>query len=290
MVFVDGRTMILHAYKNNYAIGAFSVHNMETAMAILNAAQAENAPVMIQIGQNVIQNIGMRNMKMMLDEMAKNYTIPVSIHLDHSREFAQVVKAIQLGFQSVMFDGSALPFAENTTITKKVVEIAKALDIGSEGEIGKIGGTEDDITVCEQDANITTVHEAKLFSNQTDVDYLAISIGTSHGVYREEPRIHFERLEEISKTIKKPIVLHGGSGVPDEQVKKSIQLGVAKINVDTELRQAFMEGIQTKLNEDKSNNIISDVLGCAREKTQQIVQQKIRLFGSDNKADLLDSN
>lgn len=284
MAFIDGRTMLMHAFQNGYAIGAFSAHNAETIQGILDGAEEEQAPVMIQVGQKVIQSIGLRNMKVLIESIAEDYTVPIAIHLDHSRQFAQTLEAIQLGFQSVMFDGSALSFEENVSITKKVVEITKALGIGSEGEIGKIGGTEDDITVDEKDAFITTVDEAELFVEKTDVDYLAVSIGTAHGIYKDEPKLRLDRLKEISAAVKRPIVLHGGSGVPDEQIEKAIELGTAKINVDTELRQEFMKGIQQKVYEDKNNYVVSDVLGYGKKLVQYKVQEKINVFGSSNMA------
>ncbi|WP_368503187.1 ketose-bisphosphate aldolase [Alkalihalophilus sp. As8PL] len=290
MPFVNGKEMLEHAYRNGYGVGAFSAHNAETIQAILEAAEEEQSPIMIQVGQKVIQNIGLEPMKVLIDSLAKNYTIPIAIHLDHSRQFEQTMEAVQCGFQSVMFDGSALSFEENTAITRKVVEISRALNIGSEGEIGKIGGTEDDITVDEKDALITTVEEAVAFILATDVDYLAVSIGTAHGIYKETPKLRFERLEEISNAVKRPIVLHGGSDVPDEQVQKAISLGVSKINVDTELRQAFTQGVQEAFQQDMNNIVLADTLGAGRAVMKEKVKEKIRVFGSANKAEQLLNN
>lgn len=287
MPFINGKTMLDHAYKNNYAVGAFSAHNAETIQVILEAAEEEQSPVMIQVGQKVIQTIGLEPMKVLIDSFSKKYTVPVAIHLDHSREYGQTLQAIQLGFQSVMFDGSALSFDDNVAITKKVVEIARNLNIGSEGEIGKIGGTEDDITVVESDALITTVDEALAFSEQTDVDYLAVSIGTAHGIYKETPELRFERLDEISKAVQKPIVLHGGSDIPDEQIKKAITLGVAKINVDTELRQAFTKGVQQAFKEDEENFVLAETLGQGKQLMKDKVKEKIRVFNSNQKSEVL---
>ncbi|MDV2684387.1 class II fructose-bisphosphate aldolase [Alkalihalophilus lindianensis] len=287
MPFVNGKEMLEHAYRNGYGVGAFSAHNAETIQAILEAAEEEQSPIMIQVGQKVIQNIGLEPMKVLIDSLAKNYTIPIAIHLDHSRQFEQTMEAVQCGFQSVMFDGSALSFEENTAITRKVVETSRALNIGSEGEIGKIGGTEDDITVDEKDALITTVEEAVAFILATDVDYLAVSIGTAHGIYKETPKLRFERLEEISNAVKRPIVLHGGSDVPDEQVQKAISLGVSKINVDTELRQAFTQGVQEAFQQDMNNIVVADTLGAGRAVMKKKVKEKIRVFGSANKAEKL---
>lgn len=284
MPFISGKQMIEHAFQHQYGIGAFSAHNAETVQAIFIAAQEEQAPIMIQVGQKVIQTLGMEPMKAMIDAFAKQYHVPVAIHLDHSREYAQTMQAIQLGFQSVMYDGSAKSFTENAQITKEVANSAKALGIGCEGEIGKIGGTEDDITVNEKDAQITTTEEAVSFAEATDIDYLAVSIGTAHGLYKQTPHIRLERLEEIVRKVNRPIVLHGGSDVPDEQVRKAIALGVSKINVDTELRQAFTRGVQEAFNADPTNIIVAETLGLGTERMVEKVREKIRCFGSAKKA------
>ncbi|UJF18248.1 class II fructose-bisphosphate aldolase [Vibrio sp. SS-MA-C1-2] len=286
MPYVSGNTMIHTAWNNNYSIGAFSAHNAESIKAILVAAQEERAPIMIQVGQKVIQTMGLKPMKDMIDTFMtqENITVPVCIHLDHSRNFDQTMEAVRAGFDSVMFDGSGLPFEDNVRITKTVCDVAHALQIGCEGEIGKIGGTEDDITVDEADAMITTVEEALDFSNRTTVDYLAVSIGTAHGVYKTTPQLNFQRLKEIREAVKKPIVLHGGSGVPDDQIMEAVTCGVAKINVDTELRQAFTKGVQAHWAADSEDFILADSLGAGLEAMKETVKQKIRLFGSAGKA------
>ena len=286
MPYVSGKKLIMNAWKNKYAIGAFSVHNAESIQAILGAAEDEKSPVMLMIGQKYIQYMGIEELRGMIDIFMKDITVPVCIHLDHSRKYEQVVKAIQLKFQSVMFDGSGLPFEENIAITKKLVEVANALDIGAEGEIGKIGGTEDDISVEDEDAMITTCDEAVSFAQKTGVDYLAVSIGTAHGVYKKTPKLAFQRLSDISKAVNRPIVLHGGSGVPDDQVKKAITLGVAKVNVDTELRQAFTKGMLEVLTKNPEEYQLAASLGNGRKAMKEKVIEKIRIFGSNNKADL----
>ena len=290
MPFINGKTMLDHAFQNGYGVGAFSAHNAETVLAIFEAAAEEKAPIMIQVGQKVIQTLGMEALKGLIDTYEKEFDVPVAIHLDHSRQFEQTMQAVQMGFQSVMFDGSGLSFEENTETTKKVVDIARALGIGSEGEIGKIGGTEDDITVDEKDALITTTEEAVAFVEATNVDYLAVSIGTAHGIYKETPNLRFERLKEIVEAVHRPVVLHGGSDVPDEQVQRAISLGIAKINVDTELRQAFTRGVQEAFSENPDDIVLASSLGLGRLRMKEKVQDKIRVFGSQGKAEELLSN
>ncbi|MFC1233900.1 class II fructose-bisphosphate aldolase [Vibrio sp. UBA2437] len=286
MPYLSGKTMIKEAWENGYAIGAFTAHNLETIKAVLLAAQEEQSPFMLQIGQKAINEIGMKPLRDAVDSLIQhhNITVPVCIHLDHSRKFEQCMEAATRDFQSLMFDGSALPFEENIRITKAVVEVARALGLGSEGEIGKIGGTEDDITVDEKDAMITTVAEALDFSERTGVDYLAVSIGTAHGVYKTTPELKFDRLTEIKDAVKKPIVLHGGSGVPDDQVIEAVKRGVAKINVDTELRQGFIKGVQAHWADNENDFILADANNAGIASMMEVVKHKIRLFGSNGKA------
>ncbi|MDH5903511.1 class II fructose-bisphosphate aldolase [Vibrio splendidus] len=286
MPYVSGKTMIQEAWTNGYAIGAFTAHNLETIKAVLLAAQEEQSPIMIQIGQKAINEMGMKPLRDAVDSLIEHHqiSVPICIHLDHSRKFEQCMEAAKCDFQSLMFDGSALPFEDNIRITKAVVEVAHALGLGSEGEIGKIGGTEDDITVDEKDAMVTTVEEALDFSERTGVDYLAVSIGTAHGVYKTTPELKFDRLSEIKEAVKKPIVLHGGSGVPDEQVVEAVKRGVAKINVDTELRQGFIHGLQAHWKENEKDYILADVMNTGIASMKEVVQHKIRLFGSNGKA------
>ena len=286
MPYVSGKKMITEAWENGYAIGAFTAHNLETFKAVLLAAEEEQSPIMIQIGQKAINEMGMKPLRDAVDSLIEyhNITVPICIHLDHSRQFAQCMEAATRNFQSLMFDGSALPFEENIRITKTVAEVAHALGLGAEGEIGKIGGTEDDITVDEKDAMITTVAEALDFSESTGVDYLAVSIGTAHGVYKTTPELKFDRLSEIKEAVKKPLVLHGGSGVPDDQVIEAVKRGVAKVNVDTELRQAFIKGVQSHWDEKRDDFILADVMNSGIAAMKEVVRHKIRLFGSNGKA------
>ncbi|MDX5594419.1 class II fructose-bisphosphate aldolase [Pseudovibrio sp. SPO723] len=284
MAYVSGKEMIQRAWENGYSIGAFSAHNAETIRAILKGAQEEQAPIMIQVGQKVISVMGLQEMKDMIDTFMRDITAPVCIHLDHSRQFEQTMAAARAGFHSLMFDGSGYAFEDNVRITKAVADVAHALGVGCEGEIGKIGGTEDDITVDEADAMITTVEEAQEFASRTTVDYLAISVGTAHGVYKSEPKLAFDRIKEIKEIVKKPLVLHGGSGVPDEQVQEAIRLGVAKVNVDTELRQAFTYGVQEIWAKDPEEFVLATSMGRGEEMMKEKVIEKIRIFGSSGKA------
>jgi len=287
MPYVSGKKMIAHAVEHGYAIGAFSAHNLETVQAILDAATKTQSPIMIQIGQRVINTHGIQTIKKVFDAAVEKHDIPVCIHLDHCHKYPQIIEAIRCGFDSVMFDGSQLSIDENIRITKQVVEVGHALGVGVEGEIGKIGGTEDDLSVDEKDALITSVDEAKSFIDATQVDYLAVSCGTAHGVYTQEPKLVISRLAEIKQATGKPLVLHGGSGVPDEQVKQAIQAGIAKINVDTELRQAFLGGIHNFMKEHPNDFTLAFVMDYGKKNMTETVVHKIELFGSKGKSSSL---
>jgi fructose-bisphosphate aldolase class II len=284
MKWVMGKDMLSKARKEGYAVGAFSAHNAETIQAIIWAAAEEKAPVMIQVGQKVIKYMGMRQMADMIRSFGQDYDAEVAIHLDHGNSYEQAIQAIQLNFQSVMFDGSHHPIEKNIEISRDVVKAAHAVGISVEGELGRIGGTEDDITVRDEDAFLTDVKDAIVYTGESGIDSLAVAIGTAHGLYKGEPKLNFERLKEISEQISIPLVLHGGSGVPDAMIRKAIPLGIAKINVDTELRQAFTVGAQEMWSKTPEEYVLANVLGNARERVKHRVIEKIRLFGSAGKS------
>lgn len=282
--WITGSEMLAKARAEGYAVGAFSAHNAEMIQAILQAAEEERAPVMIQVGQRAIRYMGMEPMAKMIEAFGREADATVAVHLDHGNGFEQAMRAIRLGFQSVMYDGSHLPMEENIAITRKVAEAAHAVGVSVEGEIGVIGGTEDDITVDEEEARLTRVEEAVRFAEETGVDSLAVAIGTAHGFYKGEPKLHFDRLDQIRRAVELPLVLHGGSGVPDDQIRRAISLGIAKINVDTELRQAFTDAAREVWASDPEQYHVAVVLGAAREAVKRKVKEKIRLFGSSGKA------
>jgi len=284
MRWVTGKDMLNKAREEGYAVGAYSAHNAETIQAILWAAAEEKAPIMIQVGQRVIKYMGMAPMANMIASFAKDLDVEVAIHLDHGNSYEQAIQAIQLGFQSVMFDGSHYSLEKNIEISRDVVKAAHAVGISVEGELGRIGGTEDDITVRDEDAFLTDVKEALIYTKETGIDSLAIAIGTAHGLYKGEPKLHYERLQEIAEQISIPLVLHGGSGVPDDMIRRAIPHGIAKINVDTELRQAFTMGATEIWNKNPEEYHLSTTLGNARERVKERVIEKIRLFGSAGKS------
>ncbi|PKM87029.1 MAG: fructose-1,6-bisphosphate aldolase, class II [Firmicutes bacterium HGW-Firmicutes-12] len=283
MPLVTVKELLDNAEKGGYAVGAFNCNNMEIVQAIVAAAEAENAPVIIQASQGAIKYAGLEYIVALVNISAKNTKVPVALHLDHGTNFDQVIQCIRYGFTSVMIDGSKYSLEDNIILTKKVVEIAKAVGVSTEAELGKIGGTEDDISVSDKDAMMTDPKDVEYFVEQTAVDALAVAIGTAHGQYKFEPKLDFDRLAKIRELVDIPIVLHGSSGVPDKDIQKAITLGVRKVNIDTNIREAFVRGVREAVKDPKEIDP-RKILGPARVQMTEIVREKIRIFGSSGKA------
>lgn len=284
MALVSVSKLLFQADKGGYAVGAFNANNMEIVQAIIRAAELERSPVIMQASQGAINYAGLEFISGMVKIAAESSSVPVALHLDHGTDFEQVVKCIRSGFSSVMYDGSKLPLEENIAMTKKVLEIARPIEVSVEAELGKIGGTEDDIHVSEKEAMYTDPEEARYFVEQTGVESLAIAIGTAHGQYKGEPRLDFERLTQIKSLVKIPIVLHGSSGVPDESLRKAIKLGVCKVNIDTNIREALVWTMRKVMAENPAEIDPRKILGPAREAAVEIIREKIRVFGSSGQA------
>jgi len=284
MSLVPVAGLLQKAQQEHYAVGAFNCNNMEIVQAIIAAAEAERAPVIIQASQGAIKYAGIAYISALTRIAAEQATVPVALHLDHGTSFAQVMQCVRNGFSSVMIDGSKLPLEENIALTNKVIEAVRPLGISVEAELGKIGGTEDDITVAEREALFTDPDEAERFVRETAVDSLAIAIGTAHGQYKGVPKLDFDRLRKIEAKINIPIVLHGSSGVPDDAIREAISLGVCKVNIDTNIREAFVEAARQVLANNPKEIDPRKVLGPAREAATAIIREKIRVFGSNGKA------
>lgn len=284
MPLVAVSELLWKAEREGYAVGAFNANNMEIVQAIVKAAELENAPVIMQASQGALNYAGLRYITEMVRIAAESSHVPVALHLDHGTDFDQVVKCIRSGFTSVMYDGSKLPLEENIAMTRKVLDMARPIGVSVEAELGKIGGTEDHVHVSKKEAMYTDPEEAKYFVEQTGIESLAVAIGTAHGQYKGEPKLDFERLARIKELTKIPIVLHGSSGVPDDSIRKAIELGVRKVNIDTNIREAFVGAMRKVIAEKPDEIDPRKILGPAREATIEIIREKIRLFGSSNKA------
>jgi fructose-bisphosphate aldolase class II len=284
MPFVTLREVLAEAERGEYAVGAFNTNNMEIVQAIVEAAEEEQAPVILQASQGALKYAGIRYITAIVRAAVETASIPVVLHLDHGTSFEQTMLCLKHGFTSVMFDGSKYELAENIAATRRVVDVAHAMGASVEGELGKIGGSEDDITVDEGDALFTDPGEAERFVTEANVDALAVAIGTAHGTYKGEPKLDFDLLELINNRVETPIVLHGASGVPARSIEKAISLGVRKINIDTELRLAFTRGVQDVVKNHPNEYDPRKILGPAKEEMKAIIKAKMRLFGSSGKA------
>lgn len=286
------------ANRGHYAVGAFNVSNLEFIDAVSKAANELNSPVIIQTSESAIQYAGMDQLICMTYLKAKEYKIPISLHLDHGKDLNTIKKAIKNGFTSVMIDGSSETFDKNVKITKNVVNFASKNNVSVEGELGTIGGREDYIT---GKINYTDKTQAKEFIEKTGVDSLAIAIGTSHGAYKFKGigKLDIKRLIEIKKAVKIPLVLHGASGinkslierakkigfkldsasgVPDSEIIKAVNNGINKVNIDTDLRIGFNIGIKEYMDKNKTEIDSRKILSSGREEVYRIVKEKIKLF------------
>lgn len=262
----------------NMAVGAFNTHNLEMLPAIIKAAVKEKTPVIVQTSCGTANYIGHKNLVSICKSMADEYGAEVVLHLDHAKDYDEIRKAIDAGYSSVMFDGSSLPLKENILGTKRVVAYAKKYGVSVEAELGTVGGTEDGIAVAQDEVRYTDPADAVEFVKQTGIDALAVAIGTNHGQYKSKTNINFERLKEIKDVVDIPLVIHGGTGVKEEDVKKVIDLGIRKFNVGTELLVGWNRETKTCYDEHKENiSNRENVVPCLNV-IEEIVSRKIKLF------------
>ena len=262
----------------NMAFGAFNTHNLEMLPAIIKAAVKEKTPVIVQTSCGTANYIGHKNLVSICKSMADEYGAEVVLHLDHAKDYDEIRKAIDAGYSSVMFDGSSLPLKENILGTKRVVAYAKKYGVSVEAELGTVGGTEDGIAVAQDEVRYTDPADAVEFVKQTGIDALAVAIGTNHGQYKSKTNINFERLKEIKDVVDIPLVIHGGTGVKEEDVKKVIDLGIRKFNVGTELLVGWNRESKTCYDEHKENiSNRENVVPCLNV-IEEIVSRKIKLF------------
>ena len=306
-MLVTGIEILKKARKEGYGVGAFNTNNMEITQAIVEASEEMNSPLILAFSEGALK-YGGEYLVSMAREVAKTARIPVALHLDHGSSYESVLRALRLGFTSVMIDKSGEDFETNVRETKRVVEAAHAVGVSVEAEIGKLAVVEEHVAVDEKDALLTNPEEAKLFVEKTGVDYLAVAIGTAHGPYKGKgrPFIDHERLKRIAELLPDvPLVLHGASGVPKELVEKinkyggqiegaqgihpddirlAIKEGISKINTDTDLRLAFTAAVREVLYTNPKVYDPRKILGPAREEMKRVVKDRIELFGSAGKA------
>ncbi len=283
MPLVTSEKMLLDAQKGGYAVGAFNVENMEMVKAVLAAAEELKAPVMLQTTPGTIKYGTVETYAAIVKAEAEKVSVPVCLHLDHGDSFELAVQAMKAGYTSVMIDGSHEDFENNIAITKKVVDVAKAIGIPVEAELGKVGGKEDDLE-ADADTNTDPV-EAKEFVERTGVSSLAVAIGTAHGFYVGTPVLDKPRVSAIKEVVPVPLVLHGASGLSEEDVKECVERGMCKVNFATELRAAYTAAVK-KLLEEKPETYDPKKLGIVgMEAVKEQVMLRMKMCGCDGKAE-----
>lgn len=280
-MLVNMRELLADSQKGNYAVGSFSVANMEMVLGVLKAAEELNAPVILQIAEVRLKQSPLELIGPLMVAAAKNAKTPVAVHFDHGKTEKMISLALELGFTSVMFDGSHLPLEKNIEETKKIVSMAKNYSASVEAEIGCVGGSEDgseDIAI-----NCTKPDDAVRFAEETMVDALAIAIGNAHGNYKSTPKLRFDILEECEKRVSIPLVLHGGTGISEEDFVRCSKTGIKKINIATATFDSVEKSVRDCYNENKINGYY-DLQGAEVEGAYQNAKRHILIFGTDNKA------
>lgn len=304
-MFASTKKILTKAHKGNYAVAHFNINNMEICQGVVQAAVKLKSPVILATSEGAIKYAGMNFLFDIAKTASELANVPVAFHLDHGRDLTVIKNAIRLGYSSVMFDGSHLPFDENVKITKKIVTLAHKKGISVEAELGTIGGKED--TIEAKNIVYTNTDQAKEFVERTGCDFLAVAIGTSHGAYkfRGKADLRHDLLKKINSKVKIPLVLHGASSVPEDivkeatkygaklkgvygvptgQIRKAIKNGINKINTDTDLRLAFDAAVRKFIKTKPKDFDPRHILGPARKEIQKVAERRIKLFGSMGKA------
>lgn len=284
MSLVTTKEMLKKAQVGRYAVGAFNVENMEMVMAVLAAAEEAQSPVIMQTTPGTVNYAGFDFYYANVAAAAARTHVPVVMHLDHGDSFERAMLAYRVGYTSIMIDGSKRPFEENIALTKSVADACHPGGVPIEGELGHVGGKEDDLEGGEAQNPYTDPQEAKTFVERTQVDSLAIGVGTSHGVYKGTPQVKVERVSEIAAVIDTPLVLHGTSGVPNDQVAECVKRGICKVNYATDLRIAFTKGIKTYMQEDPEAFDPKKYAKRGMEEVKKYVLQKMQVVGSVGQA------
>lgn len=303
MPLVAAKKLLTRADEEGYAVGAFNSINMESCQAIIQAAEEENSPVIVQVTQTTLSYTEPEELAALIMALVEKTKIPIAVHLDHGRTFETVVRFLRLGFTSVMIDGSLQAdgktprsYEENVEVTRLSVRAAHAVGVTVEGELGRLGQIGTDISEDDSESALTDPDLAAGFVEETGVDSLAVSIGTTHGLFKGSPKIVHDRLRMIDEKVRIPLVMHGGTGVPDDAVRKAVQLGIRKVNIDTQIRVAFYETMARMMKQVEVEHAEADAAGRVRkydirklmkptrDAMRDAVKERIRVFGSSGKA------
>jgi len=281
MALVSTKEMLEKAQAEGYAIPAFNIHNLETLRTVVEVAAEMNSPIILAATPGTMTFAGTEYIVAIAEIAAKYNEIPVAFHLDHHEDVDAIKAGIDLGIKSVMIDASALEFEDNIEKVKKVVEYAHQHGCTVEAELGQLSGIEDDLEVMN--GSYTDPAQAKEFVEKTGIDSLAIAIGTAHGAYKKEPKLNFEILDKVAEEVSIPLVLHGASGISEEVIKDAITRGISKINVATELKDAFGDGLKKHLSEHPEENDPRKYFATAIEAMKKVIAYKIEICGSSGK-------
>lgn len=284
MSLISTIEMLKIARKNGYAVPAFNIHNLETIQVVVEESAKLKSPVILAATPSTVKYAGKDYLLEICKVATKRYGIPIALHLDHAEDVNEIKELIQMGYKTVMIDASKYPFEKNIEIVKEVTDFAKQFGVSVEAELGRLGGIEDNVSVDSKDSFFTDPQSAVEFIKRTGINSLAVAIGTAHGLYKSEPKLDFERLETISKMIEIPLVLHGASGVPEKDVRKSISLGISKVNIATELKIPFSNAVRNYLIENPEASDPRQYLVPGKEAMRTVVRDKILMVMSNNRA------
>ncbi|WP_159886531.1 class II fructose-bisphosphate aldolase [Paenibacillus puerhi] len=284
MPLVSSTPLLEAARSGGYGVGAFNLHTLEMLQAVVEAAEETKSPLILQSTVGTVKHLGADYLVAVATAAANRSSVPIALHLDHCTDFELIVHCIRAGYTSVMIDASMHPFEENVRQTQKVVEIARAAGVNVEAELGKVGGVEDDIVVAEHEALMADPEECAAFVELTRAHTLAPAIGTAHGIYKGEPKIDFDRVARIAGKVRVPLVLHGGSGIPEEQVKRCVGLGMSKMNIATEIRIVFSDAIKAVFAERPEENDPRRYMIPAKKAVKAAAIEKMRMLGAIGRA------
>ena len=280
MPLVNSLRMLQEATAKGYAVGAYNILNELTARAVVKACEEMRAPVILQTSTATVKQIGINDIIGFLKSIADNADIPVSVHLDHCKDMDLCRACIDAGWPSIMIDASHLPLDENIAKTQEIVKYAASRGVSVEGELGAISGVEDEISVSENESHLASLKDSIAFTEQTGVDLFAPAIGTAHGMYKGEPKLDFERFDEIKKAVAPPLVVHGGTGLLPEVFKKLIGLGASKINISTALKIAYLDGIKEFMAENPGNSNPLKLDAFIENRIREMTKEHNEIFGA----------
>jgi tagatose 1,6-diphosphate aldolase GatY/KbaY len=283
MYIISSKNLLKKAQRQGYAVPAFNIHNLETLQVVVETVAEYRAPVILAGTPGTYAYAGVQNIVAIVKALAKEHQIPLALHLDHHETLDDIEYKINSGIRSVMIDGSHFPFEENVALVKRVVDYSHRYDVSVEAELGRLGGQEDDLIVDGKDAMYTSPEAALEFVERTGIDSLAVAIGTAHGLYTAEPKLDFDRLDKIRRLVDIPLVLHGASGLPETDVRRTIELGITKVNVATELKIAFSDALKAYFLQNPQANDPRHYMQPAKAAMKEVVEKIIRVCGCEGK-------